>query len=242
VEALAMDHDKMSTVIAAAKTFMRKEKQLHGLVNNAGIMATPFALTEDGYEAQFQTNYMAHWVFTHHLLPILKATAENAPAGSVRIVNLSSAGEQLAPSTGINFDDTALPKDSSLARYGQSKLANILHAKTLHQRHGSHGIWTASVHPGLVGSNLADKASELPMWMYALGFAARIVGALWPPDKGAWTSVFCAASPEMKADQSGCHFVRIAKLGSESARAKDMQLAEKLEEWTTKEMETKGFL
>ncbi|KAH7323078.1 hypothetical protein B0I35DRAFT_450228 [Stachybotrys elegans] len=247
IEALIMDHGKLATVIAAAKTFASKETALHGLVNNAGIMATPFALTEDGYEAQFQTNYIAHWLFTYHLLPILRETAKNAPAGSVRIVNLTSAGEQFAPSIGINFQDTSLPQDSAMARYGQSKLVNILHAKTLHERYGpaaagDEGIWTAAVHPGFVWTNLAEGHLELPWWMRVLAFAARMAGAFWPPDKGAWTSVYCVASPEMKREHSGHYFERIAQLGSESAKAKDMALAEKLDEWTRKEMEAKGFL
>lgn len=73
-----MDHTHLSTVAAAATDFLSRESRLDGLVNNAGIMATPFSMTEDGYEEQWQTNYLAHWVFTRHLLPLMLATSQRA--------------------------------------------------------------------------------------------------------------------------------------------------------------------
>lgn len=155
---LEMDHLSLDTIVAAAKLFLSKETHLHGLVNNAGIMATPFEMTKDGFEAQWQTNHLAHWVFTAHLLPLLRETSKNSPAGTVRIVNLTSSGHWQAPSVGINFDDTSLPKNPN-QRYGQGKLANILHTKILNKRYGPQSesakkgeeqIWTACVHPGLV--------------------------------------------------------------------------------------------
>jgi NAD(P)-dependent dehydrogenase (short-subunit alcohol dehydrogenase family) len=106
---LEMDQMNLSSVVAAAKLFLSKEVALHGLVNNAGIMATPFEVSKDGYEAQWQTNYLAHWVFTSDLLPLMLKTSKTLPAGSVRIVNISSAGHFVAPSGGINFADTNLP-------------------------------------------------------------------------------------------------------------------------------------
>lgn len=78
--------------MTAAKTFLNKETRLDGLINNAGIMMTPLHVTTDGYEDQWQTNYLAHWVFTSHLLPLLLETSKGLPEGSVRIVNLTSSG------------------------------------------------------------------------------------------------------------------------------------------------------
>jgi retinol dehydrogenase-12 len=141
---LVMDHTKLASVVAAAKHFLAEENRLDGLVNNAGIMATPFAMTEDGYEEQFQTNYLAHWVFTSHLLPLMLTTAKGKPAGSVRIVNLSSYGHHSAPKGGIGFEDTSLKDASGMTRYGQSKLANVLHTKTLHKRYGPSSTSTSS--------------------------------------------------------------------------------------------------
>jgi NAD(P)-dependent dehydrogenase (short-subunit alcohol dehydrogenase family) len=121
---LEMDHTSLSSVVSAAKLFLSKETALHGLVNNAGIMATPFEMTKDGHEAQWQTNYLAHWVFTHCLLPLMLSTSKTLPLGSVRLVNLTSGGHFMAPKGGINFADTSLPNKAG-SRYGQSKLANV---------------------------------------------------------------------------------------------------------------------
>ncbi|ETN44220.1 uncharacterized protein HMPREF1541_10771 [Cyphellophora europaea CBS 101466] len=241
---LQIDHMSLSSVVAAARTLLKRESSLHGLVNNAGIMATPFEMTSDGYEAQWQTNYLAHWLFTSHLIPLMLKTSKSLSPGSVRIVNVSSGGHNMAPNGGIDLSDTALASSSPLTRYGQSKLANILHAKVLHKLYGPGSpsskagtgeIWTAVLHPGVVGTNLGDNAvwpfgvKTLFSWYTALG------GPL-DPDKGSWSSVFCVASPAMTKDQSGTYFLKFAKKGSESALAKDMELAARLEEWTKKEL------
>ncbi|KAF1843139.1 NAD(P)-binding protein, partial [Cucurbitaria berberidis CBS 394.84] len=253
---LVMDHLRLSSVVTATQHFLSKETRLDGLVNNAGIMATPFAMTEDGYEAQWQTNYLAHWVFTSHLLPLLRATAtrakaEGSPAGSVRIVNLSSFGHFSAPTGGIHFADTSLRDGKNMQRYGQSKLANVLHMKSLQERFGPNSpsvaagdeeIWVSAVHPGLVKSNLGDRA-ELPGLMWALIMPFQWIGGMVDQDKGSWTSLFCVASPEMKREDSGKYFQRIADPnGWQSGMAKDEKLAEKLEDWTRKEMAKGGWI
>lgn len=157
IDLLILDLADLSSVTAAADCFLAAEPALHGLVNNAGIMATPFAVTRDGHEAQWQTNYLAHWVLTERLLPQLLRTAKTLPPGSVRIVNLSSAGHMGAPRDGVHLADPALPDGSVWQRYGQSKLASILHTRTLHRTHvpgsasaraGAGEIWVAAVHPG----------------------------------------------------------------------------------------------
>ena len=248
---LEMDHTSLSAVVNAAKLFLSKEDVLHGLINNAGIMATPFEITKDGYEAQWQTNHLAHWVLTSHLLPLLLATSKSLPAGSVRIVNVSSTGHYSAPKGGINFAETSLKGSTGMARYGQSKLANVLHAKVLHKRYGPNSpsatagngeIWTSAVHPGLVDSNIGAQA-QLPLLMKIAIAPYRALGGAFDGDKGAWTSVFCAASPEMKKEHSGAYFQRIADpKGWQSAMAKDVALAEELEDWTAKEMKKGGWI
>jgi NAD(P)-dependent dehydrogenase (short-subunit alcohol dehydrogenase family) len=91
---LIMDNASLNTVVKAAKNFISKESQLHGLILNAGIMAVPYALTSDGFESQMQVNYLAHWILTYYLLPILQSTARKEGPGSVRIVSVSSKGHQ----------------------------------------------------------------------------------------------------------------------------------------------------
>ncbi|EHK98692.1 putative Uncharacterized oxidoreductase [Glarea lozoyensis 74030] len=82
IDLLEMDLMDLASVVAAAKHFLAIETALHGLVNNAGIMATPFKMTKDNYETQWQTNYLSHWVFTEHLLPLMRQTAKSLPPGS----------------------------------------------------------------------------------------------------------------------------------------------------------------
>lgn len=245
---LEMDHMSLSSVVAAAKLFLTKEVALHGLINNAGIMATPFEISKDGHEAQWQTNYLSHWVFTSHLLPLMLKTSITLPAGSVRIVNVTSGGHWMAPNGGINFADTSLPTKPN-SRYGQSKLANVLHAKTLNKLYGpssasakaSQGeIWTSSVHPGLVESQLEGRVESGAQRGLLKVF--HFFGGYTDGDTGAWTSVFCAASPDMKKEQSGTYFERIAKAGWQSPSAKSMVLAERLEKWTQERMKKEGWI
>lgn len=251
ISVLVMDHHSLLSVGQAAELFLSKETALHGLINNAGVMATPCKLTNDGYDDQWQTNYLAHWVFTARLLPVLLETSKTAPRGSVRIVNITSGGHIAAPSQGINFADTSLSNESAITRYGQSKLANILHARILNKTYGpgsdsaSAGngeIWTSSVHPGIVVSGLRDRAIDMPWYMKMVEPIIDATGGRWPSDKGAWTPVYCAASPEMQASESGSYYVRIAKVGNPTVKAKDMRLADELEQWTEKEMKEHGFI
>lgn len=112
VDLLEMDLMDLTSIVAAAQHFLTLETALHGLVNNAGIMATPFKMTKDGHEAQWQTYYLAHWVFTNRLLQVMLRTSRTLPVGSLRIVNLTSSGHLSAPKGGINFEDPTL-KDAS---------------------------------------------------------------------------------------------------------------------------------
>ncbi|KAJ5721152.1 uncharacterized protein N7483_009086 [Penicillium malachiteum] len=113
VHLLKMNLMDLNSVLSAAEHFIALGIALHGLVNNAGIIVTPFEITKDGYEAQWQTNYLAHWLLTDCLLPIMIQTAKKLPTGSVRIVNLSSSGHLGAPKGGINLDDPSLRESGS---------------------------------------------------------------------------------------------------------------------------------
>ncbi|KAK7946973.1 uncharacterized protein PG986_011294 [Apiospora aurea] len=258
IDLLQLDHTDLASVVAAAQRFLALETALHGLVNNAGIMATPFEMTRDGHEAQWQTNYLAHWVLTEHLLPLMRNTARarDLPAGSVRIVNISSSGHLAAPKAGIHFDDVSLEDSGPWPRYGQSKLANILHAKTLHKRYGPgpHAsapdgegeIWVSSVHPGIVESNLATAVDKTGSWGIARTFPLfRRLGLMMPADEGSWTSLFCVASPDMRPEQSAGYLEIHGRFGEpcwQSSAAKDAGLAERLEEWTSEAMRREGWV
>lgn len=253
ISLLQMDLTDLSSVVAATVRFLSLETQLDGLVNNAGVLATPFEMTKDGHEAQWQTNYLAHWVLTTRLLPLMLQTSRGLPPGSVRIVNLTSSGHLTAPKCGIDLDDPSLQNSgTSWTRYGQSKLANILHAKTLHKLYGPGSpsaqagkgeIWTTAVHPGPVETNISSSQSGgMEMRLLAM---YRFLGLVWNADRGSWNTLFCAASPDMSAEQSGGYveiYRRCGELWWQSAQAKDQELAGRLEEWTAEIMAREGWL
>ncbi|KAM7188791.1 putative dehydrogenase [Rhypophila sp. PSN 637] len=254
ISLLQIDLTDLSSVVSATSRFISLETRLDGLINNAGILATPFEMTADGHEAQWQTNYLSHWLLTTHLLPLMLRTAKGSAPGAVRIVNLTSSGHLTAPKCGINLDDPSLKEagNTPWTRYGQSKLTNILHAKTLHRmygpgspsaRAGEGEIWTSAVHPGPVETNISSAQSGgKEMWVLAV---YRFLGLVWDADKGSWNTLFCAASGDMKAEKSGGYidiYNRCGELWWESAKAKDMELAERLEEWTAAVMAREGWL
>ncbi|KAI0101005.1 hypothetical protein GGR51DRAFT_551168 [Nemania sp. FL0031] len=254
IDLLQMDLMDLTSVVAAAKHFLTLETALHGLVNNAGIMATPFEITKDDHEAQWQTNYLAHWVLTEHLLPLMLQTAKTLSPGSVRIVNLTSSGHLGAPKGGVHFADLSLRDSGPWTRYGQSKLANILHTKTLHKtygpgspsaRNGQGEIWVSAVHPGLVETNLAASVGESGSGMMNVFSVLRTFGLVWPADKGSWSNLFCVASPDMKAEQSGSYVEISGRFGEpkwQSGAAKDKKLAERLDGWTRNIMNKEGWV
>lgn len=249
-----MDLTDLATVVSAAKLFLTLETSLHGLINNAGIMATPFSMTKDGHEAQWQTNYLAHWVFTNHLLRLMLATSKTLPPGSVRIVNLSSSGHLSAPKDGIHFADTNLKDSGVWPRYGQSKLANILHTSSLNLTYGPSSqsaingdgeIWISSVHPGLVETNLSSSIGESSAGFSTTLTGLRLLGLTMPAEKGSWTSLYCVASQKMKREESGGYFEitgRWGEPGWRSADAKDAGLAKRLEGWTRDAMGGEGWV
>ncbi|KAK4208217.1 putative dehydrogenase, partial [Rhypophila decipiens] len=253
ISLLQMDLTDLSSVVAATELFQSEQDRLDGLINNAGILATPFEMTADGHEAQWQTNYLAHWLLTSRLLPLMLRTAKGLLPGAVRIVNLTSSGHLTAPKCGINLDDPSLKEAGTpWTRYGQSKLANILHAKTLHRmygpgsptaRAGEGEIWTSAVHPGPVETNISSAQSGgMEIWVLAV---YRFLGLVWDADKGSWNTLFCAASEDMKAEQSGGYidiYSRCGELWWESDKAKDEELAEQLDEWTAAAMAREGWL
>jgi NAD(P)-dependent dehydrogenase (short-subunit alcohol dehydrogenase family) len=251
VHPLVMDHMSLPSIVSAAKNFLSQETKLHGLINNAGIMAIPFERSEDGYESQWQTNYLAHFLLTYHLLPLLQSTALSAPAGTVRIVNVSSGGHKtFAPKGGIDFGDLSQVESGGVwSRYGQSKLANVLHAKQLDAQYGPRGaergkgeIWCMSLHPGNIYTDLSKNALLMGSLSKPLGALLNVFGVFIPAEEGAWTSVFCAASEEVKEEMSGGYFVPIGKLDKGSKHANNMAMAEKLWKWTTEEFRGKGLI
>ncbi len=144
-ELIALDLASLKSVRACADHLLEKGKPFDVVIANAGVMATPFGHTEDGFETQFGTNHIGHFVFVNRIAPLIRAGG--------RLVNLSSAGHRFAnvDLDDPNFDRT--PYDPWVG-YGRSKTANILFAVAFDQRHREKGIRAAAVHPGGIQTEL----------------------------------------------------------------------------------------
>ncbi|KAH7238071.1 hypothetical protein BKA59DRAFT_547052 [Fusarium tricinctum] len=169
------------------------------LVNNAGIMATDFKLTKDGFENQFASNHLGHFLFTN--LIIDKILASEAP----RVLSVSSNGHRLGA---IRWGDPHFSNGdlyNKWSAYGQSKTANMLFAISLAEKLGSRGLQAYSLHPGaILETSLANHLEGLE----SLVEADRALGDPWgwvdwsnvpvSAEVGAATHAFAAFDPDLK--------------------------------------------
>ena len=146
LELVALDLASLKSVRACADELLAKGQFLDVIIANAGVMATPFGHTADGFETQFGTNHLGHFVFVNRIAPLLRKGG--------RLVNLSSAGHRFSnvDLEDPNFERT--PYDPFVA-YGRSKTANILFAVAFDRRHRGRGVRAAAVHPGVIETELA---------------------------------------------------------------------------------------
>lgn len=207
VEIGALELDKPESIRAFTLDWLSRHNKLDILINNAGIMGTPFLRTPEGWELQFATNHLGHFLLTGLLLPALKAAA---PA---RVVNLSSAGHWFSP---VVFDDIHFEHrdyDKMLA-YGQSKTANIWFATELNRRLSPDGVTSFAVHPGGIKTDLSRHLSEEDMQnLLALIEEAGVLLKTIP--QGAATSCWAAVSPELNGKGGlyleDCHIAEVGK-------------------------------
>ncbi|XP_038708400.1 short-chain dehydrogenase TIC 32, chloroplastic-like isoform X2 [Tripterygium wilfordii] len=156
LHAMELDLSSMDSVKKFASDFKSTGLQLNILINNAGVMATPFMFSKDNIELQFATNHIGHFLLTNLLLENMKETAQ-ITGKEGRIVNVSSRRHKFSYREGIRFDKINDQSGyNSLSAYGQSKLANVLHANELARRLKEDGleITANSVHPGAIATNL----------------------------------------------------------------------------------------
>lgn len=233
---LPLDLTDFTSISEAVKTFTSKSDRLDILLNNAGVMALPYSKTAQGYEIQFGTNHMGHALLTKLLLPTLVKTAEGADA-DVRIVNLSSEGHRMAPSGGIIYDQAALENNGPWARYGQSKLSNILHAKVLSAKYPQ--ITSVAVHPGVILTDLYASQKQtnvvLKWGLWALG--GVVMGDV---KAGALNQIWASVGEKTEVAKS-VYWTPVANASGGSGYAKDEKLANKLWEYTEDELKKHGY-
>lgn len=202
IEIMNLDLSDLSSVRRFAEDFCNKNSELHGLVNNAGVMFTPEGKTKDGFETQFGTNHLGHFLLTELLLPTLK---QSAPA---RIVILSSCFHDNAQGREgkIFFEDLNFEKRKydGWEAYAQSKLANLLYARQLGKRLSNTGITAVSVHPGWVRTNLIR--GFMPLWVQNILLMPifKLAGMI-EPWEGAQTTLYSLLAPEIE-NHNGAYF------------------------------------
>ena len=233
VKFLELDLASLESVKKATESFLAENDRLDILINNAGIMAHPHGLTKEGYEIQFGTNHMGHAFLTQLLLPIMQRTASQ-PTSDVRIINVSSFAHNFALSTGICFGElkTDMRSWNTSRLYGQSKLANILHARELSRRYPD--ILSVSLHPGRVETNLGNVMSQTSTFNRKLmRYSDWLSGVLCVQD-GALTQLWAAIWKRDEV-QTGTYYMPCGKEKAGSKLSNDLGLAKKLWEWTEKE-------
>ncbi|RDX77282.1 Short-chain dehydrogenase TIC 32, chloroplastic [Mucuna pruriens] len=227
IDVMELDLCSMASVRKFAADFNSSGLPLHILINNAGVMATPFMLTQDNIELQFATNHLGHFLLTNLLLKTMKKTVQECNREG-RIVILSSEAHRFAYGEGIRFDKINDESEySSYFAYGQSKLANILHANELARRLKEEGveITVNSLHPGSIITNILRYHG----YVNAL---ANMVGKYFLKNvqQGAATQCYVALHPQVKGI-SGEYFMDSNK-ANPTPLAKDTELAKKLWEFS----------
>jgi NAD(P)-dependent dehydrogenase (short-subunit alcohol dehydrogenase family) len=226
------DISSLASVQECARLLTSQTTRLDILMLNAGIMATPPSISADGYEIQFATNQLGHSLLVKLLLPVLHSTSK-LPGADVRVINMTSVAYKQAPSQGIDFatlktDQANLGLFSKWARYGQSKLAQLLYTDEL-ARHYPDITWV-SVHPGYIFTGLFDGASFLTK----LPVLIMSIGSRTPVEKGHFAQCWAATAPKVV---SGGYYEPIGVEGKRAtALARDRELAGRLWEWTQEEL------
>ena len=156
VDTLVCDLASLDSVRNAAKEANERFDKIDLLINNAGVMACDQAQTADGFEMQFGTNHIGHFLLTNLLMPLVEK------GDRPRIVNLSSRGHHIAP---VDFDDPNFERRQydKWVSYGQSKTANVLFAVGLEERLSDRGIHAYALHPGGIHTNLGRHMTEEDM-------------------------------------------------------------------------------
>jgi len=183
---MQLDLSDLASVHHFVAEFADHYNRLDILINNAGIMRTPFGRTADGFELQFGTNHLGHFALTGLLLNFIVQTPK------ARVITVSSGGERFGK---IHFDNLNAEKDYDAgAAYGQSKLANLLFTYELQRRFEAAGLdaIAAAAHPGWTVTNLQVHWRMLQILNPFIG---------QQPEMGALPTLYAATAPEVQGGE-----------------------------------------
>ncbi|AHE53374.1 shikimate 5-dehydrogenase [Sphingomonas sanxanigenens DSM 19645 = NX02] len=206
LELIELDLASLASVRAAADALVADGRPFDVVIANAGVMAAPFGHTADGFETQFGTNHLGHFVFVNRIAGLI------APGG--RLVNVASSGHRYAD---VDLDDPGFERteyDPWMA-YGRSKTANILFAVEFDRRHRDRGVRATALHPGGIHTELGRHVSDDRFEVMIAQINAELAAEGKPPfdwktvPQGAATSVwagFVASADEVGGKYcENCH-------------------------------------
>lgn len=211
IETILCDLGSLDSVRACGAEASQRFDKIDLLINNAGIMATPKGTTADGFESQFGTNHLGHFVLTKGLMPLVEK------GDNKRIVNLSSLAHHRGQT---DFDDPNFESTEydPWVSYGQSKTANVLFSVGLEQRFAEKGIHSYAVHPGGIMTNLGRHMTDEMREALLETMKDRGAGFEWKTiPQGAATSCWAATAEEIEG-QGGvyCEDCNVAEIDNES--------------------------
>jgi NAD(P)-dependent dehydrogenase (short-subunit alcohol dehydrogenase family) len=214
-ELIELDLASLKSVRACADELMAREEPFDVVIANAGVMATPFSHTADGFEMQFGTNHLGHFVLVNRIASLIR------PGG--RLVNLSSAGHRYSNVDLVDPNFERTPYDPFIA-YGRSKSANILFAVAFDKRHRERGVRATAVHPGGIRTELGRHVEAGRVQKLIDQINQQLTAEGRPPfqwktiPQGAATSVWAAVVAG--ADEVGgqyCENCHVGKIVPDSA-------------------------
>ncbi|GAB9467629.1 hypothetical protein Gpo141_00004967 [Globisporangium polare] len=194
VEFLQLDVSDLGSVQRFAEAFKSSHGRLDLLINNAGVMAVPFALSADGVESQFATNHLGHFALTAQLFGVLKASAPS------RIVNVSSLMHRFA---NLKSEEIVAQEKnySAMSVYCQTKLCNLLFSHELHrriqqQKEQAAGVAVVTCHPGYTSTNLTGPPGAAQGWFERTFWKfAHAVSLGQAVSTGALPTLYAATAP-----------------------------------------------
>lgn len=210
IELIELDLASLASVRAAADKLVADGRTFDVVIANAGVMATPLGHTVDGFETQFGTNHLGHFVFVNRIASLIKDGG--------RLVNLASSGHRYADVDldDPNFEHTAY---EPMVAYGRSKTANILFAVEFDRRHKDRGVRATALHPGGIQTELGRHIGEDTLEQLIGRLNAELAEQGQPPfqwktiPQGAATSVwagFVAPAEEVAARYcENCHVSQV---------------------------------
>lgn len=194
---IRLDLADLSSIKTTTDEFLRREQKLHVLFNNAGVgYPGKGSKTKQGYELQLGVNCIGAFAFTQQLTPILVSTAKTSPAGSVRVVWVSSSAALASSPKDLMASLPEMDNKASYTQYFASKLGNYLHSTEFARRHEADGVVSVSLNPGNLDSDFWRTQGACVAWILRKT-------VLYPALFGAYTSLFAGLSPEVTLEKSG---------------------------------------